>query len=249
MSRIIVPRRDLILPNRHKQRGFIMNPYRFGSGGSDPHWANVISLLTFPGADGSTVFTDEKGKVWTPSGNAQIDNSLGYNAGLFDGNDRISTPDHVDWDFAYGLWTLEFLLNPSVVTGFQNIIRKGTGADYTPFTMALDGNKLRTRSAEFASGPWTVDQTSTLSVSAGSLVHVAAVRDAGNVFRQYVGGAQSGTTVMNYLLFNVGSPVHIGALSDNTAGYNGLIRGFRATKGVCRYPGGTTFTPPTSFTP
>lgn len=37
MSRIITPRRDLILPNRHMQRGFIINPYRFASshGGSN----------------------------------------------------------------------------------------------------------------------------------------------------------------------------------------------------------------------
>lgn len=39
----------------------------------DPYWGTVVSLLHFEGADASTTFTDETGKVWTAAGNAQID--------------------------------------------------------------------------------------------------------------------------------------------------------------------------------
>ncbi|HWU70588.1 MAG TPA: hypothetical protein VN017_04465, partial [Pseudoxanthomonas sp.] len=44
------------------------------------------------GADASTTFTDDKGLTWAANGNAQIDTSLGYNTGLFDGaGDYLTT--------------------------------------------------------------------------------------------------------------------------------------------------------------
>jgi hypothetical protein len=45
--------------------------------------------------------------------------------------------------------------------------------------------------------------------------------------------------------------VTIGNVADNVTalGLNGYADDFRATKGVARYPGGTTFTPPTAAFP
>lgn len=214
-----------------------------GGGGGDPDFATVISLLNAAGADGSTTITDVKGKTWTPTGDTQIDTSLGYNSILFDGNDRASTPDATDWDFGSGLWTIEIWLYPNSVTGFQNLIGKRAGFNFAPFTMALDGDKLRTRCSE-NSVAWQVDQTSSIALSNNTLVHVAAVRDTSDVFRQYVGGVQSGTgTFTGSLMTNLDS-VYIGAQSDSAGGYTGHIVAVRANKGACRYPGGTSFTPP-----
>ena len=218
-----------------------------GGSGGDPYWANVVSLLNFDGADGSTTFTDEKGKTWTANGNAQIDTSQGYPAGQFDGNDFISTPSHADFDFGSGLYTVELWINPASVSGFQNLWRKSAGADWAPLSIALDGNKLRCRSSENGSS-WRFDATGTISISTGVLTHIAACRDAGGYFRMYCGGlnAMPGTALYTGSVVPNSAGVCIGALSDANAGYSGLVRAARVTKGVCRYPGGTAFTPPSA---
>lgn len=95
------------------------------------------SRLQFGGADGSTTFTDDTGKVWTANGNAQIDTSLGDQRGLFDGSgDYITTPDHSDLQWATGeAFLIEFGLRFNSLTGFQTIMQKG----YSP---AVNGGWL-----------------------------------------------------------------------------------------------------------
>src|SRR5688572_4523977 len=93
-----------------------------GSGApTDPDYASVFSLLNAVGADGSTSIIDEKSLIWTPSGDAQIDTSLGYNSILFDGNDLISTPHASGWNLAI-IWTVELWIYANSVTGFQNLM-------------------------------------------------------------------------------------------------------------------------------
>ena len=44
---------------RRRQRGFLLNPYRFGGPSGDPHWAHVVMLLRGEGTDGSGIVYDE----------------------------------------------------------------------------------------------------------------------------------------------------------------------------------------------
>src|SRR5687768_6144765 len=71
----------------------------------------TVALLHMDGADGSTTFTDESGKTWTARGDAQIDTAqsvFGGASGRLDGNgDFVDTPDHADWDFGSGDFTLD----------------------------------------------------------------------------------------------------------------------------------------------
>src|SRR3990172_8980810 len=77
----------------------------------------TVSLLHGDGVDGSTTFTDEDGRIWTPSGNAQIDTAqkkFGTGSMLFDGTgDYISTPDSIDFFFGTENFTvdLQYLKN------------------------------------------------------------------------------------------------------------------------------------------
>lgn len=58
---------------RHRQRGFLLNPYRFGGGGSgDPNWGSVAALMPFDDSNGSTSFVDLKGHTVTGYDGAQI---------------------------------------------------------------------------------------------------------------------------------------------------------------------------------
>ena len=70
-------------------------------------------LLHCDGADGSTTFIDSAtGKTITASGNAQIDTAqykFGGASGLFDGtNDFLYTPNHADFTFGTGDFTIDF---------------------------------------------------------------------------------------------------------------------------------------------
>lgn len=78
MSRVIVPRRSLILPSRFRQKqgGFIMNPYAHGGSADDGiSFANVRLLLHGDGADGATSITDSSSyaRTMTRVGTSEID--------------------------------------------------------------------------------------------------------------------------------------------------------------------------------
>jgi hypothetical protein len=220
----------------------LRNPGGSGSP-TDPDYASVFSLLNAVGVDGSTTITDEKGLIWTPSGDAQIDTSLGYNSILFDGNDLISTPHASGWNLTV-VWTVELWIYANSVTGFQNLMGKRTGANFAPFTFALDGNKTRMRFGNGALNAWDIDNTGTINVSTGVLTHIAFCHEVTTV-RQYVNGVQAGSAGYSGIAPTNGSDVYIGAQSDSAGGYTGHIVAERTTPGVCRYPGGTSFTPPT----
>ena len=82
-------------------------------------------------------------------------------------------------------------------------------------------------------------------------IHIAFVRD-GNTNRQYINGVQNGTIDVTGLTADTNaSPMVIGNLGSAPLApyFNGYIDDFRFTKGICRYPSGTTFTPPTAAFP
>ena len=82
-----------------------------GVASGDPYFANVVALLHFDGADGSTTFTDVKGHTFTAAGNAQIDTAQSLFGGaslLLDGSgDYIWAADSADWDFGTADFAVE----------------------------------------------------------------------------------------------------------------------------------------------
>lgn len=223
----------------------LIDSYRFGGGGgsSDPYWASVVSLLHFDGADGSTVFTDQTGKVWTRNGNTQIDTDqykFGGASGLFDGvDDDLTYAAHADFGFGTGDFTWEAQVrrqNGDCVI-FDN---RGSGADTASIVCFID-----------SSGRLNYYDTSTKTGSSASLVtvstwaHVAWCRGSG-VIRMFANGVQvfSGSNSVN---MGTPKPMRIGRDVVNGADYSGHIDEVRITKGVCRYL--TDFTPPAAAFP
>ena len=88
------------------------------------------------------------------------------------------------------------------------------------------------------------------TVTVNTWAHVACVRD-GVTTRVYVSGVQRGTASISTNVVNTSTyPLLIGDVGiTGTFGFNGYIDDFRFTKGICRYPSGTTFTPPTAAFP
>ena len=93
------------------------------------------------------------------------------------------------------------------------------------------------------------DTNGTTVTVANTWYHIAGVRQ-GNTFRIYVNGVQEGTTTNSGAIHDPTTPFVIGAVnSGGSAGLKGYMDQIRISN-VCRYPDGTSFTPPTSqFTP
>lgn len=238
---------------RSRQRGFLLNPYRFGAGGpTDPNFANVSLLLHFDGADGSTTFTDNSPSPKTPSsvnGNVQIDTAQSKFGGascLFDGaGDWIEYAANAAFDFGSGNFTIECWVRPASA-GVQGALleysRANASSDahqcFTFFVQAT--NNLYTRVTIGSSG---VGFVGTQTLTAGQFNHVAFVRDGGTL-RQFVNGVASGTmAVSGSVNADASRVLKIGKYVDaSPIYYNGWMDDLRITKGVARYT--TGFTPP-----
>lgn len=207
---------------------------------SDPFFNNVVLLMHFDGADGSTVFTDVKGHPFTPAGNAQIDTAqskFGGASGLFDGTaDYLSTPDSQDWFYENADYTIEAWIRRNVINAAHTICAQGN----------TNQNKLVITSGnlvEFRTAFGTLNSAGTIPAD-GVFHHIAAVRDV-NTLRIYVNGVQDGTLAISGADTDYVESLFIGAQTVDNQEFNGWIDSMRITKGVCRYPNGITFTPPT----
>ena len=185
--------------------------------------------------------------------NAQISTSVfkyGTGALKFNGTtDYLSTPAKTAFVLGSGDFTIEcwgywngtgncVLVGQANSTGTTNpfYIDKGFGGTFI--------------SAIYATGHTAYFCTSVALIPTATWFHIAFVRDT-NTLRQYINGVQDGTANVTGLSVETSTgSVSLGALGDFPSYYlNGYIDDFRFTKGICRYPSGTTFTPPTAAFP
>jgi hypothetical protein len=181
---------------------------------------------------------------------AQISTSVfkyGTGSMKFDGTgDRLSTPAKTAFALGSGDFTIECWVNSAFV-GNGGVAGQrddaGTPA-LSSFYMLGIGTSLRCGFYVSAT-PYEISVTMTANVWS----HVAFVRD-GATTRVYVNGVQQGTAAVSTVVVNTSIyPVQLGTTGDTVFFYNGYIDDFRFTKGICRYPSGTTFTPPTAAFP
>jgi hypothetical protein len=223
-----------------------------GGGGTDPYFASVVSLLNFSGADGSTTFTDAKGVVWTPHGDAQIQ---GGQLTLDGSGDWLQAPASSSWDFGSGDFTVEAILTITGNSPLNNdAIREGSiiscyptgGGDDNTWFLNVLGTSLTTGTGSYFSKKYGGARQSAVSgaaVPGGSDVHYAASK-VGNTVRHFIAGVKVAEAVLSDT--NVAGlwPLKIGALGYT--GYedyiNATFRATRITKGVGRYS--ANFSPP-----
>lgn len=229
----------------------------------DPYFSSVVSLLHYNGPNGGTTFTDVKGKTWTPSNTVLVtaEAKFGSAAGGFAGNSsssRIQTPDHADFDMGSGEFTVEYWIKHNVIAGSFNrghVMHSafgGTGGWH--FFTRLADTKLT-----FATNTSGVSGTAVDSgtMTTGVYYHIAGVRDfsgGGDNLRLYRDGVQVGSSATTGTVNNNAVPCFVGGVWNTVSPFansyfDGWMDDLRITKGVCRYPGGTTFTPPTAAFP
>lgn len=232
---------------RARQRGFLLNPFRFGGGGGsgDPHFDNVSLLLHMDGADGSTAFVDSSTNGLTPTvnGSAQIDTAQSKFGGasmLLDGSaDWIYYANFAGFELP-GDFTVEcFVLWSAITNGGIFHLYPGTPPEVTT------GLALGYNGDEFAFYCGGAPNFRTFALTAGRWYHVALVRAAGSI-SMYVDGAKLGDSVTDATNY-ASSGMNVGIYYSSSFALNGHIDEFRLTKGVARYT--ANFTPPTAAFP
>jgi hypothetical protein len=181
---------------------------------------------------------------------AQISTSVfkyGTGSMSFNGTtDYLPTPAKTAFVLGTGDFTIECWVYSALAGngGIAGQIDAASTPSLTSFYLLQIGTAL---TCTVASGSTNYNATATLTANAWN--HVAFVRDGGTL-RAYVGGVQGGTGSITTLAVNTSTyPVTVGRLGDSALYFNGYIDDFRFTKGICRYPSGTTFTPPTAAFP
>lgn len=209
----------------------------FGSSG-DQYWSNVVSLLHFDGTDGSTTFTDQKGKTWVATGASlqAFGQKYGTACGNFDAIGRYIDCTSSDFTFGTGDFTIEGWIYGSATGGkiYADLRPASTNGKY-PTIYSIDSTLyFYTDSANRITG------SSVLSASTWQ--HIALCRASGTT-RLFVGGYQVGPSYSDSNDY-IGSRLRLGNGGDNPVSTGMYLDEWRVTKGVARYT--ANFTPPTA---
>lgn len=202
--------------------------------GGDQFYPSVVALLHCDGADASTTFDDETGRVWTAGGNAQIDTAQSYFGGasaLFDGSgDYISAanPTLYSADF-----TIQGFVRFNAISANRVIFATYNMAGSQGNTLIISltsGNRLN-----ISNGLASV--TGTTAITTGVWYYVMfTYTHTGTAMRLYLNNALeiSQTGAISNGAANMyfgGSP------GDNNIGtwwMNGWLDEWRITKGIAR---------------
>jgi hypothetical protein len=216
----------------------------------DPYFYSTSLLLHFNGAHNSTTITDTSylPKTGTVQGDAKLSiakNKFGGSSIYFDGSgDYLTVPDHPGFDFGDEDFTIEYW-EYRLGSGTGSVMcRVRTGQGYNPWLLGHNesGTLKLYMSVDYAN--WAVSSLSMGSMIQNAWTHYAVVRQ-GSTVRTYQNGSQVSTASFTGTLPIGGGSLSIGRYADNSTDYfNGYLDDVRITRGVCRYPDGTTFSVP-----
>lgn len=228
-----------------RQRGFLLNPFRFGT--LDPYWANVLSLLHFDGANGSTTIVDSAAPNWTAAGSAQLStaqavagpSSLGVSGAP--GYITRSYNDNFNW------WQADFTLEaflwldsyPGVANTLGHMDPNGP-TNYWSFGVNSSGM------VEFYYFNGSLNYiTGTGIVPLGQWVHIVMTQQAGTIRVGHEGVLDGTASVVGTPQASVSFPLTVGQV--NGVGMTGYVDELRITRGVARYTGSSYAVPPVPF--
>lgn len=207
--------------------------------GGDPYYQYVTGLIDGEGADSGTTFTDAKGHTVTRIGSTVTSTSqvkYGTSSIKFDGDDALSMPTGVDFQFGTGDYTIECWIHMASRNSVQSVFSLSNSSGTSGIIMQIGSGGLTTATkagAGIGSGNVAVPLT--------TWTHVAFSRTSGTL-TQWVGGVQAASHADSSNItdgvcfigqFSAGSQM----LPANT-----YMRDARITKGFGRYT--AAFTPP-----
>ncbi len=235
---------------KSKQRGLLLNPFRFGPPpATDPYFSSVELLLHFNGANGSTSFPDSSSRARSVSrsGDTVISTAQsvfgGASANFDNGGDYLAVAASSAWSFQTGDLTVECWIRPSgsaIDFVIDNRDSGGTG-------WAMYISSTNTLVLQGTAGSPNFLESAASAITRGSWQHIAWTRASG-VNRIFVAGVQVATNSTTTCGNSSGIALNIGRRQNaNDLFFEGYIDDLRVTKGVARYTG--SFTPPAAQFP
>ena len=218
----------------------------------DPYFYSTSLLLHFDGSHNSTTITDTSylpKTGGTVQGDAKLSiakNKFGGSSIYFDGSgDYLTVPDHPGFDFGAEDFTIEYWEYRLGGSGTGSVMcRVRTGQGVNPWLLGHNesGTLKFYMSVDYAN--WAFGSLSMGSMIQNDWTHYAVVRQ-GSTVRTYQNGSQVSTASFTGTLPIGGGSLSIGRYADNSDNYfHGYLDDIRITRGVCRYPDGTTFSVP-----
>jgi hypothetical protein len=212
-------------------------------GTEDPNWPSCILATPF-----ETSLKDYAGRrPYTVAGNAQLstaEKKYGTSSLRLDGTgDFVLYPDHADFDFGSGDFTIETWVRLDGLTNQQAIVSKRTNDTVgTPFLIWCQSGVIRGRLTTTVTDYTISITTGPASITAGNWFHVALVR-SGSTLRLTVNGTTTTTgNVGTAAVITNTARLCIGAnAEDGSTAMAGYLDGFRVTR-AARYSA-AAFTP------
>lgn len=218
----------------------------------NPYWDKLVLGLHCDGTNGSTTFTDVKGKTVTANGNAQISTAQypaltgKTSSGYLDGTgDYLSLPDSADWSFGTGNFTVKARVrfdssNPS----YQTIASQyNTSSNW--WFLRKEENTNNKLTAYFRIGGTVMANyimtSNWSSWAADTWYEIELVRSGSSIYIFIDGASQALTATVAVSTNNVGdvsSSLYVG--SDTTYPLKGYISEVEIYKGVALHTAGFT---------
>jgi len=215
----------------------------------------VTNTALLLGMSNAAIFDNAELNNLETVASAQISTSVfkyGTGALKFNGTtDYLPTPAKTAFNVGSGDFTIECWVNTASLVANQYVTGQGTsGFSDVSFYISIPTTGLVQSLVYNVGQSVNVIANSSIAITANSWFHIAMTRN-GNTLRIYVNGVQGGTGDATGFTVNPStSLLSVGSMGAyTTQPFNGYIDDFRFTKGICRYPSGTTFTPPTAAFP
>lgn len=237
---------------RSKQRGFLLNPFRFG-GKVDPYWSNVVLLLHCDGANGSTTIVDSSAsaKAVTAYGGAQLSTTsplYGTASASLPSGGWLQLDGTSDFSFGGSNFSVEvaarFRDNPVSSGGDYGICLIGqtfVSTSSRKWMIFIAGSNLSNCTvycaAYSSSGVEAKAQATGVNLALNTR-HTFAMTRVGNYLYLFINGAlMAYADVPGFVMGAIDQPLMIGRFNDSTYSYfmDGDIDEVRITKGVGRY--------------
>ncbi len=223
-------------------------------------WDKLVLGLHCDGTNGSTTFTDVKGKTVTANGNAQISTAqyapLTGNSSscVLDGTgDYLSTPDHSDFEFGSGNFTMRCKLriagwSPSYGGSYYFVLfskDSSSGRSYSVQVVGTSSSFTTLRFVGFSDNSNSTTVDGSYSFALDTWYDIEVVR-SGNLIYLFVDGTllNAGGTAFSRTLQDTANSFKIGAHGYDATflGYlNGFVDDVEVYKGVALHT--ANFTP------
>jgi hypothetical protein len=223
-----------------------------GSWEKDPHFSNVSLLLHMDGANNSTTFTDSSPSPKAPTVYAATisttQSRFGGACGSFANASaaRLEYANNAAFGFGTSDFTIEMWTRANNAT-VGSVISIGLYTNGITWRLSRSGDGIYINGTSYNWNP------SDNLVPYGQWAHIALVRE-GTTARIFIDGSSVWSQNIGTVDLGSSRPCYVAAGGHYLdggpeEGYDGFIDELRVTKGICRYTGGTSFTPRTAAFP